>query len=247
MFRTLYTLLIYLFSPLALFLLYRPRKGKKGYAERWKEHLGYIPKLKAREPLWLHAVSVGEVVAATPVIRELKQRHPELPILLTTTTRTGAEQAASLADLVEHRYAPLDFPGAIRRFLNKTSPRALLIMETELWPNLLAQCHKRNIPALVLNARLSDRTCRRYRRFLGLFKGMQRNLKKILCQHKPDADNFRALGVPDSKISITGSVKFDINYPAELIEKAHSFRKTLGCKRPIWIAASTHKGRMSSS
>ena len=155
-YRLLYNLLIHLGLPLALLALYKPKKGKPGFGKRWAEHLGRTPATGQEAPLWIHAVSVGETLAITPFIRALKAELPELPILLTTTTRTGAEQAAKLGDLVVHRYAPLDYPWAVSAFLSTVKPRALWVMETELWPNWLAACEARHLPVTILNARLSE-------------------------------------------------------------------------------------------
>ena len=133
LYRLLYSLLIYLALPIVLFITYRKRPGQVGYQKRWPELLGWVPPLPSTaQPLWIHTVSVGESLAAIPLIRALKAANPELPLLVTTTTRTGADQIAKLGDLVEHRYAPLDYPDAVWRFLQRTRPRALVIMETEL-------------------------------------------------------------------------------------------------------------------
>ena len=157
----LYNLLIHLGLPLALLALYKPKKGKPGFGARWAEHLGRTPASGQEAPLWIHAVSVGETLAISPFIRALKAERPDLPILLTTTTRTGAEQAAKLGDLVVHRYAPLDYPWAVAAFLKCIKPRALWVMETELWPNWLAACEARHLPVTIINARLSERSCQR--------------------------------------------------------------------------------------
>ncbi len=239
--RLLYTLIIYLLMPVVLFLLYRPRQGKPGFGVRWKEHFGFVNKTDGRSPLWIHAVSVGETIAVTPLIKELKKCHPDLPILLTTTTRTGADQAARLGGLVEHRYAPLDYPGAVCRFLKQIQPRALLIMETELWPNLLAHCGQQKIPVVILNARLSERSCQRYQHIRTFFRQMGMSLTLLLCQHRDDAARFKRLGIADHQLSITGSIKFDIQLDQQQIEAGEAFRQTLN-QRPVWIAASTHKG-----
>ncbi len=154
-YRLLYNLLIHLGLPLALLALYKPKKGKPGFGKRWAEHLGRAPATGQEAPLWIHAVSVGETLAISPFIRALKAEQPSLPILLTTTTRTGAEQAAKLGDLVVHRYAPLDYPWAVSAFLATFKPRALWVMETELWPNWLAACEAHHLPVTILNARLS--------------------------------------------------------------------------------------------
>ncbi|MDX1269658.1 MAG: 3-deoxy-D-manno-octulosonic acid transferase, partial [Oceanisphaera sp.] len=241
-YRFIYNLLIHLFSPLLLGLLYWPQKGKPGFGARWPEHLGLVAAPKRANPVWLHAVSVGEVVAATPLIKALKAEYPELPILVTTTTRTGADQAEKLGDLIEHRYAPLDFPWAVSLFLRQIRPQALLIMETELWPNWLAACGRKQLPAIVLNARLSARSAKRYHRFHGIFGMLSTNISHIACQHRDDADRFADLGLSRDKLSVTGSIKFDIDYDDEVCRQGQALREQLGADRPVWIAASTHAG-----
>ena len=242
MIAALYNVLIHLFSPILLAMLYWPKKGKPSFGKRWPEHLGLVAPTRQERPVWLHAVSVGEMIAATAVIKALKAEQPELPILVTTTTRTGADLAEKLGNLIEHRYAPLDFPWAIALFLWQIKPRSLLIMETELWPNWLAACAKRSIPVLVLNARLSARSAARYRRFHGIFNLLATNISHIACQHPGDADRFAALGVPIDKLSVTGSIKFDIDYDASIYRQGAQLRQKLGDDRPVWIAASTHEG-----
>ncbi|MDP5292839.1 lipid IV(A) 3-deoxy-D-manno-octulosonic acid transferase [Oceanimonas sp. CHS3-5] len=241
-YRLVYNLLIHLFSPLLLALLYWPKKGKPGFGKRWPEHLGLVTSTTGEQPVWLHAVSVGEMIAATPLIKQLKAEYPELPILVTTTTRTGADQAAKLGDLVEHRYAPLDFPWAVALFLRRVRPRALLIMETELWPNWLAACGKRMLPVMVLNARLSARSADRYRKFHRIFCLLSQNITHIACQYQDDADRFADLGLPQGRLSVTGSIKFDIDYDDAVREQGQVLRAQLGTERPVWIAASTHEG-----
>lgn len=242
MYRLIYNLLIHLLSPALLAVLYWPKRSKPGFGRRWPEHLGWVRPTSTEAPLWLHAVSVGEVVAATPLIKVLKAAHPTLPIVVTTTTRTGADQVARLGDLVEHRYAPLDFPWAVAGFMRRLRPRALLIMETELWPNLLHACGRHRLPVLVLNARLSARSAARYRRFHGIFRLLSADIGHIACQHRDDAERFAGLGVPRERLSVTGSVKFDIEYGERIIEQGRQLRQQLGAQRPVWIAASTHEG-----
>ncbi|MGL5332697.1 MAG: lipid IV(A) 3-deoxy-D-manno-octulosonic acid transferase, partial [Aeromonas veronii] len=241
-YRLLYNLLIHLGLPLALLALYKPKKGKPGFGKRWAEHLGRLPATGQEAPLWIHAVSVGETLAITPLIRALKAERPDLPILLTTTTRTGADQAAKLGDLVIHRYAPLDYPWAIAAFLDTFKPRALWVMETELWPNWLAACEARHLPVTIINARLSERSCQRYARFHGAFDALSRPLTHLLCQHQDDADRFARLGIERSRLAVTGSIKFDIQFGAEVQAKGRALRQQLGADRPVWIAASTHQG-----
>ncbi|WP_447826052.1 lipid IV(A) 3-deoxy-D-manno-octulosonic acid transferase [Aeromonas salmonicida] len=241
-YRLLYNLLIHLGLPLALLALYKPKKGKPGFGARWAEHLGRMPASGQEAPLWIHAVSVGETLAISPFIRALKAERPDLPILLTTTTRTGAEQAAKLGDLVVHRYAPLDYPWAVAAFLKCIKPRALWVMETELWPNWLAACEARHLPVTIINARLSERSCQRYARFQGAFDTLSRPLTHLLCQHQDDAERFARLGVGRERLAVTGSIKFDIQLGDEVYARGHALRQQLGQSRPVWIAASTHQG-----
>ncbi|MCH8544061.1 MAG: lipid IV(A) 3-deoxy-D-manno-octulosonic acid transferase [Alcanivorax sp.] len=244
LYRGAYSALLYLLAPLIMLRLLWPRRGKPGHGRRWPELLGRGPAPQGASPIWLHAVSVGEVVAAGPIIRALRERYPDLPILLTTTTRTGADAAAGLLrdPLITHRYAPLDFPGAVVRFLRRYQPLAMLLMETELWPNQLAACRRRGMPVVLLNARLSERSCRRYQRFQGLFDSLASNLTLLLCQHQDDADRFARLGVDVAHLRVTGSVKFDITYAQAVTDAGLALRGQLGESRPVWIAASTHEG-----
>ena len=141
--RMLYTVLLSFAAPFLLYGLFRKKSGKPHIGKRWKEHFGISPKLNTTKPLWIHAVSVGETIAATPLIKQIKQSSPNTIILLTTTTPTGAKQAETLGDLVEHRYMPVDFSFAVRAFIKRFSPSQLLIIETELWPNTLVQTKRR--------------------------------------------------------------------------------------------------------
>ena len=239
-YRLLYNLLIHLGLPLALLALYKPKKGKPGFGARWAEHLGRLPPTGQEAPLWIHAVSVGETLAITPFIRALKAERPELPILLTTTTRTGAEQAAKLGDLVVHRYAPLDYPWAVSAFLSTVKPRALWVMETELWPNWLAACEARHLPVTILNARLSERSCQRYGRFQGAFDALSRPLTHLLCQHQDDADRFHRLGIARNRLAVTGSIKFDIQFGDEVQARGRALRQQLRVGASFNYAASFH-------
>ncbi|NAX46497.1 3-deoxy-D-manno-octulosonic acid transferase [Photobacterium halotolerans] len=242
MLRFLYTCLLAVAAPLLLVSLYKKRPGVPPVGQRWKEHFGISPLVKGQRPLWIHAVSVGETLAVTPLIKALKAQYPDLAILLTTTTATGAEQAARLGALVEHRYMPLDFPWALRRFIRTQQPRALCIMETELWPNTLAEAKRAGLPVTIFNARLSERSCQRYARVQPLFNLLAHNLDLVLCQHQDDAERFIRLGVAPEAVQITGSVKFDLALPEGLEQASEILRDELGSRRPVWIAASTHQG-----
>ncbi|EMJ3468991.1 lipid IV(A) 3-deoxy-D-manno-octulosonic acid transferase [Vibrio harveyi] len=241
--RILYTLLLTIASPFLLFGLYKSKPNKPKFGQRWKEHFGITPKLTSDEkPIWIHAVSVGESIAATPFIKALKEQNPEQPILVTTTTSTGAEQIAKLGDLVEHRYMPIDFAFAVKRFLKTTQPKQMLIIETELWPNTLNEVHKSGIPISVVNARLSEKSCSNYAKVQPLFNLMLPCLTQVLCQTESDANRFERLGVDKDKLKVTGSIKFDIQISDDVKEKSKILRQELGQNRPVWIAASTHKG-----
>ncbi|MCU8238253.1 lipid IV(A) 3-deoxy-D-manno-octulosonic acid transferase [Vibrio vulnificus] len=241
--RLLYTLILAVAAPLLLFGLYRSKPNKPKFGQRWKEHFGITPRLtSADRPLWIHAVSVGESLAAVPLIKALKAENPAQVIVVTTTTSTGAEQMEKLGDLVEHRYMPIDFSFAVRGFLKAINPTKMLIIETELWPNTLATVHKANIPIVVVNARLSEKSRSNYAKVHTLFDQIHPCLSKVLCQSQADADRFAELGVDADKLDVTGSIKFDIQISEELRNKGTDLRLLLGQERPIWIAASTHKG-----
>ncbi|MCF7372083.1 lipid IV(A) 3-deoxy-D-manno-octulosonic acid transferase [Vibrio sp. J2-3(2022)] len=241
--RIVYTLLLALASPLLLFGLYKSKPNKPKFGSRWREHFGITPKLKSNDkPIWIHAVSVGESIAATPLIKALKEQNPEQSILVTTTTSTGAEQIAKLGDLVEHRYMPIDFGFAIKGFLKAVQPKQMLIIETELWPNTLHNVHKAGIPITVVNARLSEKSCKNYTKIQRLFNQLHPCLTQVLCQTASDAERFERLGVEKKKLSVTGSIKFDIQISEQVKQQGQQLRAQLGNDRPIWIAASTHKG-----
>ncbi len=239
--RTLYTALLYITSPLIFSLLLRTKKGKPPVGQRWKEFIGITPTL-SHKPLWVHAVSVGEVIAATPIIQALQQRYPEQRILVTTTTSTGAERVEALGGNVEHRYFPADYPFAIKLFLSRIQPSICLIMETELWPNMLTICNKRKIPTVIINARLSEKSQQKYLRFKALFDSPLQQIDRILCQNKDDNSRFQGLGLPEEKLVTTGTVKFDISFSEDVVAAGLSLRAKLGADRPVLIAASTHKG-----
>ncbi len=241
--RWLYTLVLVLASPFLMWELYKKQPGKPNVGRRWKEHFGFTPHLQksnVSRPIWIHAVSVGETLAVTPLLKKLKQQYPQQDIVITTTTPTGAEQAAKLADLAEHRYMPFDFGFAVHGFIKAINPSQLLIMETELWPNTLHTVAKTDIPITVINARLSERSCQRYAKMQPVFDMLAKNLTQVLCQYPDDAERFIRLGIAKEKVSVTGSIKFDIDINEQINQNGQALRRQLGTQRPIWIAASTH-------
>lgn len=243
MIRTLYTLLLALVAPILLWGLYRTKPGKPAFGARWKEHFGFTPPLlTAEQPLWIHAASVGEAIAIVPVIKALKKAHPKQTIVVTTTTSTGAEQVAKLGALVEHRYMPIDFAWCVRGFLKAIKPKLFLIVEKELWLNTLSCAHHQKIPTIIVNARLSERSAKRYQSFGFFTHNLLTKIDKILCLHDDDAQRFIAIGANKNQVAVTGSIKYDISIADSVFEQAHDLRQQLGAQRPIFVAASTHQG-----
>lgn len=242
--RHLYTLLLHLALPLiALRLALRARKAP-AYARRIRERFSFgLPPLQTGG-IWVHAVSVGESIAAAPMIRALQARHPELPITVTCMTPTGSERIQALfGDSVQHCYLPYDLPWAAARFLNRVKPRLAVVMETELWPNHIHQCAKRGIPVALANARLSERSARGYARFGKLTAPMLAELSLIAVQTQAEAQRFLALGARPECVDVTGSIKYDLKIDAELPQRAAELRRQWQTEqRPVWIAASTHAG-----
>ncbi|GGW55049.1 hypothetical protein GCM10008111_08850 [Alishewanella tabrizica] len=189
----------------------------------------------------VHAVSVGEVIAATPLIQQLQQQYPAKTITVTCTTPTGsAAIQRRLGSSVQHCYLPLDYPGAVRRFLTVLKPELLIILETELWPNLLAACAKRGVPVVVVNARLSARSAKGYRRFAAFSKPLLQNITCLLTQDHASRRRFHALGYRGA-ISVTGNLKFELAIPATMTGLLNQFQSAFA-KRLVWVAASTHAG-----
>jgi 3-deoxy-D-manno-octulosonic-acid transferase len=241
--RHLYNLLLYLASPFILLRLLWKAYKNPAYAERLTERFGFVPsKIKGKGYIWIHAVSVGEVVASTPLIKILQKTYPNIPLLITTMTPTGAERVQTLfANTVTHLYLPYDFPGAIKRFVKSIKPRFCILMETELWPNLLHTCYQQKIPVILANARLSARSATAYLRVAKLTHSLLQSLSQVFAQTTADAERFIQLGVNPNNISVTGSLKFDLELPLNLNAKAKQLRQLWGKNRFIWIAASTHE------
>ena len=240
--RVIYTLLFYFILPFALLrMLWRSRKAP-AYRQRWGERLSLTPRhAPATGVIWFHCVSVGESLAAVPLIRAARTRWPDVPVLVTTTTPTGSERVrATFGDTVYHVYLPFDLPGMMARFLRRWQPRVLVVMETELWPNLVAACARRCIPVMLANARLSERSARGYARISGLTRPMLRRLSLIAAQFEPDARRFISLGASPDRVQVTGSLKFDLHIDPEKAALGRALRQQW--QRPVWIAASTHDG-----
>lgn len=237
--RFLYSFLLYLLIPLALTRLAWRGLRNRGYWHRWAERFGFVPRLSG-PVLWLHAVSVGEVRASAPLVKALVRDYPGYRILITTMTPTGSATVRELfGDSVVHCYVPYDLPTAVWRFLDRTRPQLALILETELWPNLFHQCRQRNIPLVLANVRMSEKSARGYRRFAGFTRATLANVSRVGAQTGQDAERIRMLGA--AQIEVTGSIKFDMDVPADLGDKAAALRSGFG-DRPVWTAASTRAG-----
>lgn len=239
--RYLYTLLFYLAVPLVLIRLYWRGRVNPDYRQRWAERFGFFHPLSVMGCIWIHGVSVGEVRAALPLIISLQNRYPKKPLLVTTTTPTGSRQVkASLGSRVQHVYLPFDLPGSIQRFMTRAKPQLAIIMETELWPNLFHHCAGVKMPLIVANARLSEKSARRYRRVAGFSRQLLGCTSLIAAQTEADGDRFRQLGAP--RVEVMGNLKYEITLPDDLPEQGRVLRRLLGEQRPILIAASTHAG-----
>ncbi|MCW8889874.1 MAG: lipid IV(A) 3-deoxy-D-manno-octulosonic acid transferase [Sedimenticola sp.] len=240
--RPLYTLILYLSLPLAILRLYWRSLKNPAYRNRIPERFGWLAEQQVKNGLWIHSVSVGETQAAEPLVKQLQERFPGLAIVITTTTPTGADRVHKLfGDSVTHLYFPYDLPFAVNGFLKAVRPKLLVMMETEVWPNLLAECERQSIPTILANARLSERSAKGYARLGAFSRQTFGRIGLVAAQSPADAERFLGLGVKSDRVRVTGSIKFDVRVPAMVREQAESLRRTWG-GRPVWVAASTREG-----
>lgn len=243
--RLLYTTILYLLSPVIMLrLMYRALKSP-AYAERWAERFGWYDSIDSDNVIWLHAVSVGETLAAAPLIKALQNTYPDSRLLVTCMTPTGSERIQALfGDSIEHSYAPYDMPHAVARFLAVFQPKLLIVMETELWPNTIAACAKRHIPVILANARLSEKSARGYGKITSLVKPMLQSMTSVVAQHPDDGARFAALGLPPQSLSVSGNIKFDLNLDEGLQIQADKLAAEWRGfqQRKVWLVASTHRG-----
>ncbi len=244
--RSLYSILIYLLSPFILgYLLFRAIKAPEYRHGLW-QRLGLVSFKVKENSLVIHCASVGEVRAAVPLINSLIEHYPELSIIVTTTTPTGkAAVLSSFASRVQHCYLPIDWPGSCKRFIRKVKPQIVILMETEIWPNLLKYCAKNNVPVLLANARLSEKSLKKYLKYPQFSLDIFSHISKIAAQYESDKDNFVKLGLSPEKIILTGSIKFDIEVSESIKIQQNKMRETWllksdGNKRPVWLAGSIH-------
>lgn len=246
----LYTLLSYLLLPWAFFRLYKKGRQVPAYRQRWSERVGKLD-FDLKQVIWIHAVSLGESIAAMPLILKLLKDYPDKNFLMTHMTPSGSayvqdrvKKMGELGKKVKACYLPYDLPIFIERFLKHVQPEILLLIETELWPNWLRILNQKNIPIVLVNARLSERSYERYAKFKKITATMMSNLTQVLAQTQEEADRFIGLGLARNKIQVTGSLKFDLSIPEDIEEKAAPWRKSLK-DRAVWIGASTHPGEES--
>jgi 3-deoxy-D-manno-octulosonic-acid transferase len=238
-----YSLLIYCAVPFAFAaVLWRGLRDRRHW-QALGERFGWGRRLNSAPSIWLHAVSLGEMSAAAPLLRALRLKYPQYPLVLTTATLTGRARAAGLfGDGAEVRFLPYDTPGAVARFLDRIRPCLAIIVETELWPNLFAECERRGVPLVLASARLSAKSVARYRRLGNLFRGVFSAVSLVAAQTAEDAERFIAIGAQSARTRVVGNIKFDLGLGAEAIDKGRALRVSFGAARPTWIAGSTHAG-----
>ncbi|MEE7547722.1 3-deoxy-D-manno-octulosonic acid transferase, partial [Xanthomonas sp. Kuri4-1] len=241
--RGLYSALLYVLLPITVYHLVWRGFRVREYFNRWNERYASYAHACGRPRVWLHAVSVGEVNAAAPLVNALRAQRPDIRWVITTITPTGSERVRALwGEAVDHVYLPYDVPGSVGRFLGHFRPSLALILETELWPNMLFGCRDRGIPVYILNARLSARSLRGYRLLRPLIGRALRTVTCVAAQSQDDAERFVTLGARPQQVVALGNLKFDIAAPEQLPAFVAEFGQQVPPARPVWIAASTHEG-----
>lgn len=249
--RVLYSLLLYLIFPFVIIRLFWRSRANPAYRQRISERLGFVAKDSDKPIIWLHAVSVGETIAAKPLIQALIVKYPDYRMLVTSTTPTGSDRVKALfldensngvSNRVAHLYFPYDLPEIVARFLKRIKPQALIVVETEIWPNLYAACQRKNIPITIVNARLSKQSTKAYSRIRPLVAETLARVELIAVRSKMDAESFKQLGATDKQIQIEGNIKYDFQLDPEQSKKGKLWREQWGTERKVWVAASTHAG-----
>ena len=238
----LYALVLHLAFPVTLYHLVWRGMRQREYLRRWTERYGWLEgKLDLHDAIWVHAVSVGEVIAARPLVDGLLARHPDRPLLVTTITPTGSERVRALwGDRVHHVYLPYDLRQMVRRFLDRARPSLAVIVETEIWLNLYVECERRGIPLMMVNARLSERSLRGYLPVRSLARLAMQSVDLVAAQSRADAERLAQIGARRESIVVTGNLKYDLALPEGVHEQALLWRRGWGERRPVWMAASTH-------
>lgn len=242
--RYIYSFVFYLAVPFILIRLFWKGRKSPDYRKRWWERFGFVKPLSKEGAIWVHAVSLGEMVVAKPLIKAIQARYPDAPIVITNMTATGAAMAKQLeCEGVYGFYVPYDLPDVVNRFIKRIRPKLLIIMETELWPNLVHYVSHQNIPILLANARLSEESAAGYQRIKQIIQPLLSQMNMIAVQTQEEVLRFVALGAnPDQTIAL-GSIKFDIPVPEALVQEGKALRESWGAQhRPFLSAASTHGG-----
>ena len=252
--RFIYSLIFTLLLPFILIKLMMRARKAPAYRDRWLERLGIFKKPqfaktvnKGKGPIWFHTVSVGEFIAAVPLIEQVMQAHESQAIVITTTTPTGSEQVVKrfkdeLGKRVFHVYLPYDLPWLLKGFLKRLNPELLVILETELWPNLIHCCHHHGTKVLVANARLSEKSAKGYGKLAKLSAQMLSQIDCLAVQNDTDGQRFIELGMPVDNMMVTGSIKFDITIKESLLAQGQEWRGQWGAARKVIMVASTHQG-----
>jgi 3-deoxy-D-manno-octulosonic-acid transferase len=239
--RFVYIVIAYLIAPLWIGALALRGIRDKAHWRGFSQRFGLGETVRSRS-IWVHAVSVGEVQAAVPLIEALLHRFPDIPLVLTTVTPTGRSRAEALfKQRVDVRYVPIDWPGSVRRFFQRVQPQLAVILETEIWPNLYHRCGRLRIPLVLASARISPRSVGSYRRLVGLFRETLSHGIFIAAQSAEDAERFKSIGASPERTHVIGNIKFDFGYPPDIEARGHDLRQMLGAHRPVWVAGSTHE------
>lgn len=237
--RWLYSIILYLLTPWLLFRLWLKARKLPAYSERIGERFCWSLLAPVRYDVWVHAVSLGEVIAVNPLVERLLSAG--YSVLITTMTPTGAAQARRFfGDRIHHRYIPYDLPWSLRRFFKMVKPKVCLIVETELWPNLIHYTVKNKIPLFLVNARLSERSYQNYKKIRWIVKSMLNQFSAILAQSADDAQRFIALGADRARVQIPGNIKFDLEDKSQDSDFYTRLKASWGERRPVFIIASTH-------
>ena len=237
----LYSLVLHLAFPVTLYHLIWRGMRQREYLQRWPERYAWLDgKLDLHDTIWVHAVSVGEVIAARPLVDGLMAAHPDRPLLVTTITPTGSERVRAIwGDKVHHVYLPYDLRSMVRRFLDRARPAIAVIVETEIWLNLYVECGRRGIPLVMVNARLSERSLRGYLPVQALARLAMKAVTQVAAQSNADAARLARIGADPARVVVTGNLKYDLKLPEGIEAQAARWRQAWG-QRPVWIAASTH-------
>lgn len=246
--RFLYNFVFTVAIPVILLRMWLRGGANPGYRKRWAERFALFTFKGKAHGILMHSVSVGETLAAEPLVRSLQAANSDLTLTITTTTPTGSDQVLRLyaddlaAGRIVHLYLPYDLPWLMNRFLKKVQPSICIIMETELWPNIIRSCNKQQVPVILANARLSEKSARGYAKFPKLTGPMLQGLDLVAAQHRNDAERFVALGIDDRKVDVTGSIKFDISVPEQALAEGEALKAQWGQGRPVLVLASSHEG-----